>query len=47
MLICPSRGRESPEDFAFCPSCAAPLIPTAPAREVRKTVTVVFRDVTT
>ncbi len=46
MLTCPSCGRESPEDFAFCPACAAPLAPAAPTREVRKTVTVVFCDVT-
>ena len=46
MLTCPSCGRESPEDFAFCPACSTPLTPTAPAREVRKTVTVVFCDVT-
>lgn len=46
MLTCPSCGRESPGDFAFCPACAAPLTPAASAREVRKTVTVVFCDVT-
>ena len=45
MLTCPSCGRESPEDFAFCPACAAPLASPA-AREIRKTVTVVFCDVT-
>ncbi|MEO8422848.1 MAG: adenylate/guanylate cyclase domain-containing protein [Actinomycetota bacterium] len=45
MLTCANCGRESPEDFAFCPACAAPLVP--PGRlEVRKTVTVVFCDVT-
>jgi class 3 adenylate cyclase/tetratricopeptide (TPR) repeat protein len=44
MLTCPGCGRESPNDFAFCPACASPLI--APqAREVRKTVTVIFCDV--
>ncbi|HEY7660093.1 MAG TPA: adenylate/guanylate cyclase domain-containing protein [Actinomycetota bacterium] len=45
---CPSCGRESPDDFAFCPVCGAPL-GTATAtggRETRKTVTVVFCDVT-
>jgi len=46
MLTCPNCGRESPEDFAFCPACSAPLTPTASAREVRKTVTVIFCDVT-
>ena len=46
MLSCSNCGRESPEDFAFCPACAAPLAPAAPGREVRKTVTIVFCDVT-
>lgn len=46
MLTCPSCGRESPEDFAFCPACSAPLAAPAPAREVRKTVSIVFCDVT-
>ena len=45
MLTCANCGRESPEDFAFCPACAAPLAPSAP-QELRKTVTVVFCDVT-
>ena len=45
MLTCANCGRESPEDFAFCPACSAPLAPPAP-QEVRKTVTVVFCDVT-
>ncbi|HEX6398979.1 MAG TPA: adenylate/guanylate cyclase domain-containing protein, partial [Actinomycetota bacterium] len=45
MLTCANCGRESPEDFAFCPACSAPLAPAAP-QEVRKTVTVVFCDVT-
>lgn len=46
MLTCPNCGRESPDDFAFCPACSAPLTPAASAREVRKTVTVLFCDVT-
>ena len=46
MLTCPNCGRESPEDFAFCPACSTPLAPVAPAREVRKTVSIVFCDVT-
>ena len=45
MLTCPNCGRESPEDFAFCPVCGAPLGGTQPSRETRKTVTVVFCDV--
>jgi class 3 adenylate cyclase/tetratricopeptide (TPR) repeat protein len=46
VLTCPNCGRESPEGYAFCPACAAPLALAAPAREVRKTVTVVFSDLT-
>jgi class 3 adenylate cyclase/tetratricopeptide (TPR) repeat protein len=46
MLTCSNCGRESPDDFAFCPACALPLTQAASAREVRKTVTVVFCDVT-
>ena len=45
VLTCASCGRESPADFAFCPACAAPLTPPG-RQEVRKTVTVVFCDVT-
>jgi class 3 adenylate cyclase len=46
MATCPNCGRESPDDFAFCPACGQPLTAPAPGREVRKTVTVVFCDVT-
>ncbi len=46
MPTCPNCGRESPEDFAFCPVCGAPLAAASPGRETRKTVTVVFCDVT-
>ncbi len=46
MLTCANCGRESPDDFAFCPSCAAPLTPLPVQHQVRKTVTVVFCDVT-
>jgi class 3 adenylate cyclase/tetratricopeptide (TPR) repeat protein len=45
VLTCANCGRESPDDFVFCPACAAPLTPPA-RQEVRKTVTVVFCDVT-
>ena len=38
-------SRESEGDFRFCPYCAAPLA-TEPVREQRKTVTVLFCDVT-
>ncbi len=46
MQTCPSCGRENPEDFTFCPGCGRALTPPPPGREVRKTVTVVFCDVT-
>ncbi|MFN8234172.1 MAG: adenylate/guanylate cyclase domain-containing protein, partial [Actinomycetota bacterium] len=47
MPACPSCGRENPADFEFCPACGASLdAVAAPAREVRKTVTIVFCDVT-
>jgi class 3 adenylate cyclase/tetratricopeptide (TPR) repeat protein len=45
VLTCANCGRESPDDFAFCPACSAPLSPPD-RQEVRKTVTVVFCDVT-
>jgi class 3 adenylate cyclase len=44
--ICSKCGRESDGDFAFCPHCAAPLKGLEPSREQRKTVTVLFCDVT-
>ncbi len=46
MVTCASCGYESAEAFKFCPECGAlPGADTAP-REQRKTVTVLFRDVT-
>ncbi len=46
MTTCPSCGKENPDGFQFCGFCTAPL-PAAPApREQRKTVTVLFCDVT-
>jgi class 3 adenylate cyclase/tetratricopeptide (TPR) repeat protein len=45
VLTCESCGRENPDHAGFCNSCGAPLA-TPPEREVRKTVTVVFSDVT-
>jgi class 3 adenylate cyclase/tetratricopeptide (TPR) repeat protein len=44
--VCASCGRASEGDFRFCPYCAAPLEAAAPPREQRKTVTVVFCDIT-
>src|SRR6266542_2965134 len=45
MSTCPQCGRENPDGFKFCGSCGAPLV-AVEQREVRKTVTVVFCDVT-
>ncbi|HEU4972037.1 MAG TPA: adenylate/guanylate cyclase domain-containing protein [Gaiellaceae bacterium] len=45
MLICTTCGGENPADARFCNDCGAALA-TTPEREVRKTVTVVFSDVT-
>jgi len=42
-MVCPSCGRENPDDANFCASCAAPLRPER-ARQERKLVTVVFCD---
>jgi class 3 adenylate cyclase/tetratricopeptide (TPR) repeat protein len=41
---CPSCGELNPAGFRFCGSCGAPLAEAAPARQVRKVVTVVFCD---
>ena len=47
MTTCPSCGKELPPGvFPFCPFCTAPLEASAPSREQRKTVTVLFCDVT-
>src|SRR5215212_4352046 len=47
MVTCLQCGQENPEGFKFCGSCGALLAAeTSPPREVRKTVTVVFSDVT-
>jgi class 3 adenylate cyclase len=45
MLTCSSCGLENPEGFRFCGGCGSVLAPSQ-AREVRKTVTVLFADVT-
>jgi class 3 adenylate cyclase len=44
MTVCAACGRESPEGFAFCGACGAPLAADAQRREVRKVVTVLFCD---
>jgi class 3 adenylate cyclase/tetratricopeptide (TPR) repeat protein len=47
MVDCAACGRPNAEDAKFCNECAAPLAVAAPAgREQRKTVTVLFCDVT-
>src|ERR687895_302635 len=45
MPACTSCGHENAEGTRFCGSCGAALAPTR-VREVRKTVTVLFADVT-
>src|SRR5947208_2478100 len=44
--MCTNCGRTLDGEFAFCPYCGAALTVKAPAREQRKTVTVLFCDVT-
>jgi hypothetical protein len=46
VLICASCGRDNPAGAGFCNRCGATLASPAPAREVRKTVTVLFCDLT-
>ena len=46
MTICPSCGQENPSGFRLCGMCGTPLEAAEPPREQRKTVTIVFCDVT-
>ncbi len=46
MAICASCGHENPEGARFCNGCGAALDEAPTSREQRKTVTVVFCDVT-
>src|SRR3989442_3564819 len=46
MPVCSSCGREIDGDFAFCPHCGAEMAPAARTQEQRKTVTVLFCDLT-
>jgi class 3 adenylate cyclase len=43
-MRCRACGQENPDGFKFCGNCAAPLVAPETPREVRKTVTVVFCD---
>src|SRR4051812_28817960 len=45
MAVCSACGAANRESARFCDSCGAPLAEAAPAREIRKTVTVFFCDV--
>jgi class 3 adenylate cyclase len=45
VVVCARCGRESPDDFGFCPSCGAQLQGAEP-RQVRKFVSVLFCDLT-
>src|SRR5262245_20898452 len=46
MRTCPACGHENLDSAKFCQECAAPLAQASTAREQRKTVTVLFCDVT-
>src|SRR5262249_46800419 len=46
MVACPSCGFSNVPEARFCSGCGASLVEVPVAREVRKTVTIVFCDVT-
>jgi class 3 adenylate cyclase/tetratricopeptide (TPR) repeat protein len=46
VIVCPNCGTQNPDGFKFCGNCAAALAPAVATREQRKTVTVLFCDVT-
>jgi class 3 adenylate cyclase/tetratricopeptide (TPR) repeat protein len=46
VIRCPNCGQQNPDGFRFCGACGAELVAAPAPREVRKTVTVVFCDVT-
>src|SRR5438309_7179457 len=45
MPICANRGNDNPDGARFCNACAAPLVAFTSPGEQRKTVTVLFCDV--
>lgn len=45
MRVCPGCGRESPEEFQFCPICGTSLAVLGQVKEQRKIVTTLFCDV--
>ena len=46
MLTCTTCGRESAEDDDYCSACGTSLAPAMTTHEIRKTVTVLFCDLT-
>ena len=46
MVVCASCGEENPERARFCLNCGASLAAPAKVEETRKTVTILFSDVT-
>src|SRR4051794_40492966 len=46
MPICQNCGQDNPENARFCLACGTAFAAAEPAREVRKTVTILFSDVT-
>ena len=46
MPACPRCGQDNPEGSRYCNACGSPMSPAREPREVRKTVTAVFTDVT-
>jgi class 3 adenylate cyclase/tetratricopeptide (TPR) repeat protein len=46
MGVCATCGEENPERARFCLNCGAALVVPAKAEETRKTVTILFSDVT-
>ena len=46
MVVCANCGEENPERARFCLNCGAPLTAPAKVEETRKTVTILFSDVT-